>query len=559
LKNGISKIKNHTKKIVILYESLSAGKNKANSLELPANANILSDVDLVAQLFQGDTKGNFSRLWSGDYSNYTSQSEADMALCSFISRVTNSSEVIDRIFRSSKLMRPKWDLMNGERTYGEFTITKVLENPNTAYVEPAKDRTQYETTLKVVEQVGRENIFSHANQLWLWKQETGVWTNPPDDEVKKLIMKHEHRKNISAGSISSILGILKIIVYSDHTRFSKNSHRRLNFANGELHFEDGDWVLMPHNRDSNFCYQIPVSYDPLASCPRFDQFLEEIFEPDEDKVKKIRLLQEFFGYALTTSCEYERFLLLVGSGGNGKSVILVLLKALLGLKNIAGVQPNQFENKYQLAHLHGKLANIITELPEGAVIADAKIKALVSGEMMTAEHKYGNPFDFEPYSTLIISTNHLPHTKDCSNAFFRRAEILSFNREFKGKDCDTSLKEELPKELQGILNFALKGLNRLYVKGNFTVVPSSKAAKLEWELAADQVKAFIDDQCELNPTARIAIGRLFDEYRDWAVESGIKSTVNRHTLTSRLKRMGCMPGRGSGGVRMLTGVKLKTA
>lgn len=330
-------------------------------------------------------------------------------------------------------------------------------------------------------------------------------------------------------------------------------------TNGELHFEGDSIVLKPHHRDSNFCHQISVGYDPDAKCERFQQFLQEVFAPDGDRKEKIRLLQEFFGYVLITSCEFERLLLLVGSGSNGKSVIITTLMALIGDQYVSSVLPNQFERLPQLAHLHGKLANIITEIPEGSVIADAKIKSITSGESMTAEHKFGHPFDFKPYSTLIFSANHLPHTKDSSQAFFRRVEVLTFNVSFTGDKRDTTLKDKLVSELPGVLNFALKGLKRLLKNGDFTTVPSSKSAKREWELSADQVSAFIDEVCEFDATAKTPIAKLYEKYKDWAMESGIKSYVNKPNLTSKLKLKGCKADRGSQGVRMIAGIKLKTS
>ena len=62
-----------------------------------------------------------------------------------------------------------------------------------------------------------------------------------------------------------------------------------------------------------------------------------------------------------------------------------------------------------------KLANLVTEIAEGAVMADAELKAITSGELTTAEHKNKDPFDFQPFSTCWFGTNHMPHTRD----FFR--------------------------------------------------------------------------------------------------------------------------------------------
>jgi hypothetical protein len=135
--------------------------------------------------------------------------------------------------------------------------------------------------------------------------------------------------------------------------------------------------------------------------------------------------------------------MLIGSGANGKSVLMSVLISLLGKNNVTAVQPDQFESRFQRAHFHGKLANVITEIKEGGEIADAQLKSLVSGEMTTAEHKFKEPFEFIPFATHWFGTNHMPHTRDFSDALFRRAIILTFNNKFEGKNCDVHFKQNL--------------------------------------------------------------------------------------------------------------------
>lgn len=559
MKYSSLKIKDHTAAVNDLYVRLTKPKKTSVVRKERSRSDSQNHLKIVGRVAQLDQSGKFEKLLDGDTSDYPSTSEADLAFCSFLTKETNSTQTIDSIFRKSKLMRKKWDIAHGDKTYGATTIQKALNKPMDKGNERLNEKaTEFEIAKAVIKKIGRKNIYSLAHKIWLWRQEEGVWRTIADEELKKYIHRIAHAKSISNGRVNSIFGLINTEIYSTVSRFDKCDKRVINCSNGELHFENGSFALKPHHRDSNFCHQISVNYDADAKCERFRQFLQEVFAVDADKKQKIRLLQEFFGYVLITSCEFERLLLLVGSGSNGKSVIITTLMSLIGEQYVSSVLPNQFERLPQLAHLHGKLANIITEIPEGSVIADAKIKSITSGESMTAEHKFGHPFDFKPYSTLIFSANHLPHTKDSSQAFFRRVEVLTFNVSFTGDIRDTTLKDKLTGELPGILNFALKGLKRLLENGDFTEVPSSKAAKREWELAADQVSAFIDDECEFDATAKTPIGKIYERYKDWALESGIKSYVNKPNLTSKLKLKGCKAIRGSQGVRMIAGIKLKT-
>ena len=76
-----------------------------------------------------------------------------------------------------------------------------------------------------------------------------------------------------------------------------------------------------------------------------------------------------------------------------KNVFVAVLKAVCGTENIAGFQPSQFDRAFQCAELHNKLANIVTELSEGEKLADAELKSITSGEPVTVERKYMNPFE----------------------------------------------------------------------------------------------------------------------------------------------------------------------
>ena len=176
-------------------------------------------------------------------------------------------------------------------------------------------------------------------------------------------------------SIESVLDITKTEIYMTNHQFDVDT-RAINCLNGELHFKEGAWHLEPHDKQNYRTTQIPIVYNPEASAPRFEQFLDEVFEDDKDAEEKKIIVCELLGYSLLTSCEFEKFAILVGNGANGKSVLLHIVEQLVGTANVSAVQPSQFDNRFQRAHLFGKLVNIVTEIAEGAEIADAPLKQL---------------------------------------------------------------------------------------------------------------------------------------------------------------------------------------
>ncbi len=407
----------------------------------------------------------------------------------------------------------------------------------------------------VIEKIGYENILCSKDTIWTWNN-NGVWVMSEDRSIKQKIQRvldgHDYRKS----EIDSILDIIKTVVYKENHSFDFQKES-INCQNGELIYINKNWVLSSHKRENYRTSQIPVHYDLNAKCPMFDKFLDEIFSNNHEKEKLIQLVYETIGYCLLSTSEYEKFFIFLGSGANGKSVLLRVITELLGQKNVAGVQPYKFENSFQLAHLFCKLANIITEIPKNHKLADGPLKAITSGELITAEYKHQKPFDFRPYCTLIFATNYMPHTSDFSNGLLRRIIIIPFNRVFQEKEQDRKLADKLILELPGIFNRALQALKMLFERGEFTKVDSCEEAKREWELQNNHLLQFIEDKCITDINSEEQSGKLFDEYTKWCSDNLVNHRLSRNNFTKEMQRKGFNKKRGAGGTRYIEGIKLK--
>ena len=407
-----------------------------------------------------------------------------------------------------------------------------------------------------LDRLGRDNILCDGNAVWLWKSE-GVWKAQDDRAIKHAVQAQIvcGGGNVVASTVNGVLDVLKTEVFKPDHLFNLGLPETVNCLNGELELTDGVWSLQQHRRENYRTTQIPVVCHPAALAPRFEQFLGQVFRDDEDGEAKRQALLEMMGYSLMSHARHEKFALLIGSGSNGKSVVLKLLEGLLGSANVAGVQPSNFNNTFQRAHLDQKLANIVTELKQGEVIADAELKAITSGETATVEHKNKNPFIMRPYCTCWFGTNHMPHTRDFSDALLRRAVIFEFNRTFSESERDPNLTDKLLEELPGVLNLALKAYADALNFG-FTKFASCEAAKKKWALEADQVAQFIDE-CGVRGPEKVSIGTVFSEYGHWARDNGVARTVNKRTLRDRLTRLGFGEARDGKG-RYVTGLKLRS-
>lgn len=436
---------------------------------------------------------------------------------------------------------------------GTTTLRKQMKE---AGADDERGVDHLELARRSITYIGAENIICAGPFVWMWS-DAGVWRQQDDRLVKQRVQRTIEMEGLPVNStlVNGVSEVLKTEIFKAGHRFNLGHPETINAVNGQIVPDGGGWRLEPHCREHYRTTQIPVEFDPTARAPRWARFLDEIFRDDEDQTEKADALMEMIGYTLMSHARHELFALMIGSGGNGKSVVLSVLEALCGGENVAGVQPSNFDRSFQRAHLDQKLANIVTEIKQGEVIADAELKGIVSGEKSTVEHKFQDPFDMHPFATCWFGTNHMPHTRDFSDALFQRALILTFNRNFRVEGVrDPLLKETLLSELPGILNMALSAYRRAATRG-FTKPVSSEEAKHEWRLEADQVAMFVEDRCTRQTGANELASGLFTAYQEWAGKNGVKQTMSAKGLRDRLTKLGFGKHRDQYG-RYVTGLSL---
>lgn len=401
--------------------------------------------------------------------------------------------------------------------------------------------------LRVIDHVGQHNLIAADNNLWCYQD--GIWRAMQHREIRSVIQSvlvaagQESQKQRIDGIDDAIRNHL---YQSDHS-WNQGNPEAINVRNGLLEPScDGHWALHPHRREDFRTTQLPIYYDPTATVPRFELFMTEIFDGDKDANDKQLALLELLGYTLVSHARREKFIVLVGEGGNGKSKILKVIENLCGYQNTAAVQPGELKNKFQRAGLHQKLANLVSEVPEGALFPDAELKALTSGELGTVEHKNQDPFQISPYATCWFGTNSMPGTRDFSEGLFRRAVVFEFNNRFEvGRNADPHLDEKLAEELPGILNLVLAAYADVIQRGHFTQPESCRRAIEAWRLETDQVTRFIDDVCIQQP-GHIQTSTLYSRYSAWCKDAGISRVLGKNAFVDRVKRRGFEKGKKDG-------------
>jgi putative DNA primase/helicase len=293
----------------------------------------------------------------------------------------------------------------------------------------------------------------------------------------------------------------------------------LNVPNGTVDLRSGE--LRPNRRDDLLTKLAPVTFDPQATCPRWEKFLGEVFEPHPDIIP---FIQRALGYSLTGDTREECLFLLHGTGRNGKGVLLRTVALKLG--DYAGTadfstfvaRSNDAGPRDDVANLRGKRFVSAQESREGAALAESLIKWLTGGDLVRARRLYENSSEFDPTHKLWLASNHKPTIRGTDAAIWTRIKLIPFDVSFEGRE-DRTLKVVLEDELPGILAWAVRGCLDWQREG--LVFPESVLkATGEYRAESDQTARFMAECCVIGDCAQAKARLLYAAYRRWAEEGG---------------------------------------
>ncbi len=514
----------------------------------------------------------FQMLYSGNWQGvYSSQSEADLALCNQLAFWTQKNTAqMDRIFRSSGLYRKKWDSKRSGTTYGEITIGKACVNCVEVY-EPKKydddtalalalfrdgkvgadtpkksyDMTDTGNAHRLFDRFGHVIRYSYNRKKWYyWDGKS--WRLDDTGEIKKLgdiICEDIKRDGYQEQDEQTQAELLKWAARTASSRGKEAMIKEcqhlhgipaspdefdayaeyLNCRNGIVNLRTGE--LLPH--DSNFlmskiCYS---DYDIEGKPPiLWLGFLDDVTKGDKELQ---RYIQKSIGYALTGSNREQCAYFLYGMGNNGKSTFLDTISDLLG-SYAANAQPETIMmKKYgesgalsDIARL--KSARFVTceEPTEGVRLNEGLLKQLTGGSKITCRFLYGDEFEYTPEFKIWIATNHKPVIRGTDVGIWRRIKLIPFEVNIPKEKVDKNLKYKLRKEFPQILYWAVKGC-RLWLAEGIEEPDCVKDAVKEYKQEMDLLAGFIEQCVEIDYTTKekVPARDLFRAYSQWAKDN----------------------------------------
>ena len=370
-----------------------------------------------------------------------------------------------------------------------------------------------------------------------WTYRGGVWTRDTKARVRAAVTarlgertRRAHRTNVE----EYLLGSVEIIEPATPQPDVINVH------NGMLDWRTGR--LRDHDPDDKSTVQLGAAWMPGATCPVVEAWLREVLPPDllEPVGNSPGFIWEVLGYLCYSGNPLHKALLLLGAGRNGKGTFLRLVTALLGAANVSAVPLHSLvDNRFRIAELEGRLANIAGDLDSTWLESTALFKAITGGDSVTAERKYAAPFDFSPFAVPVYSANAVWGTPDTSAGYMSRWVVIPFPNSFDGVE-DRGLDAALsaPAELEGVLAKAVQGLRAVLAAGNFTEPPSVAEAFGRFRDESDPVSAFM--RATTTPTAEGWVTRqqIWNIYQAWCEDNGVRSKLPRAKLYIRLVAAG---------------------
>jgi putative DNA primase/helicase len=328
------------------------------------------------------------------------------------------------------------------------------------------------------------HIIRINNQLHLYRD--GIYISGLAEIEAEMI---KHIPQLNRAKRTEVLSYLDIMI-RDNTPASPAN--MIAFRNGILDIKDGSFS--PFSPNTVITNRIEWDYNPHAYSEITDKTLDKI-ACDDPNIRA--LLEEAAGFCLFRRNELGKAFILTGTGSNGKSTYLNMLKHLLGKQNISSLDLKKLGDRFSTVMLFGKLANIGDDISDEFIMDASIFKKIVTGETIDAEQKGQPKFEFEPYTKLFFSANNIPRMgkgRD-SAAILRRLVIIPFDAKFSADDPDFNphigymLRSQ--ESMEYLIQLGLKGLKRVLETKKFSESEKVQRELEEYEESNNPVLGFI--------------------------------------------------------------------
>lgn len=537
----------------------------------------LSDDALLERAYASANGNAIRRLMAGDAGD--DHSRADQALCNHLAFwLGRDAGRMDRVFRTSGLMRPKWDERRGETTYGAMTVARAIADTPAAYEpglvpSPSRGRPSRNGRAPAAPPDNKApndphrlaRLFDNQDphlRYWCgewYRWDEAVYRQLPDGELRAAVVccveaefnrlaeqavaaweagGREGRRPtafpVNQELVSNVIQALRSLcilpadvqppAWVGPAPDGRDARNLVVCCNGLLHLPTwaaGHPALCAATPDLWALNGLDFAFDPKA--PEPETWLDFLHRLWPDDLQSIETLQDWFGYCLLADTSQHRMLFVVGPTRSGKGTITHVLERLVGERNTCSPVLATLGNPFGLQPLLGKTLAVIADArlsgrADAAVIAERLLS--ISGEdRQTVDRKHLSAVTVRLPVRFVITTNELPNLQDSSEALAYRFIVLRLVESWLGRE-DRSLRRRLGAELPGILLWALEGWRRLRERGHFVQPPSAAELVQELHDLTSPIGAFVRQCCELGSDFVSSVEDLYTGWCCWCEAAG---------------------------------------
>lgn len=377
----------------------------------------------------------------------------------------------------------------------------------------------------VCDEILKDHNLIYVDSVGFYEYNGSYWQKLSDTHVKSYADR-AYGEFSTNQRVNAIVGLLKTRALQD---VSFNKQPVWNFINGTLELDTG--LFREHNPGDYCSFQASYPYNPEATYHSWSKFIDDVTCSDPIKSE---ILQFIPGYVLMPHCKYEKVFCLTGSGGNGKSKYLEIIRQIFGDENVTHITPRGLLDKFQRINLKDALFNVAGEIKSDLADSEEIIKLIASGEPLSACFKGLDYITFPSRAKLLFAMNGQLSSGDTSDGLARRLIIVDFKAQFvdfpdssdpyqKLKDVD--IVEKLSHELNsgGIFNWVYEGYKLLSTVGYFTETSDQVELIQDFKRSSNPVLQFYEESILPDRPPELKNKQLYSDYQVWCVANGYSS------------------------------------
>lgn len=373
-------------------------------------------------------------------------------------------------------------------------------------------------------------LFDHSQSRWFIRRDGENWT--PDDRGELLHLSSGIAKDVAPpfkndGSIPGtrfIAGALKIMGAHPEIAVKRDAWNadeyRLGAPGGTINLKAAHVGVGTPDANDMITKRLAVDPADDEDCPRWKAFLSEITEGDADVM---RFFQQWFGYCLSGDMSEQKFVFLVGPGGNGKGVLLRTIARIM-YDYAATAAASAFidhgsTHPSDLAYLDGPHLVMLSETDKGGRWKESHINAVTGADEITARQMRQDFYTFSPRCKLVFVGNSVPNVAHVSDGLRRRFIIVPL--EYKPRRVDPDLENALRTEWPGILRWLINGCLE-WQRDGLTIPERVRCKTAEYFGEQQLLEQFLEDACTVESGQFESARTLYQGWRRFLEQKGEK-------------------------------------